>query len=417
MRSKPPAAYSAYVPIRTVGPPDSPFEGVLARTADGATVVLVDRDRLRDWPGWRMPAGGHVLAPMDVVRRAEGHDIVLPAVSDRLDRLLARRAGTGSGASDGEALTVAVSVLRGVVAAISEEIQAETASWWVTSEGMPVLVCGVGDGDVVRASDGVLSMLADGARDARLRGAFADLREAIASPRTLVREADRWEDTLFGLVEPEGLITEVIGPVRARPLPAAADAEIADAEEPRRPWWGGIAFAADAVLTDAASDFLHRTRARMRARPGGKTRPILWAGGLAAIVIGVGLSWPDAPAPSAAMGAETSTPAPAPVTPATESPPADAAVEAAGALAALLDARDACGDAQCRADLQEDPGAQLPGGAIDAPERTITLLDDFGGLAVLRVDAPGERSQLVTVVTTEQEWRIRDAFDVADPPA
>lgn len=415
------------MPIRTVGPPDSPFEGVLARTPEGTTVVLVDRDRLRDWPAWRMPAGGHVLAPVDVVRRADGHDIVLPAVSDRLDRLLARRAGAGASASDGESLTVAVSVLRGVVLAISEEIEAETASWWVTSGGMPVLVCGVGDGDVLHASDGVLSMLADGVRDPRLRNALDEVRGAVATPRTLARDADRWEDALFDVAEPEALVTEVIGPPRARPLPSVADSEIADSEiaEARRPWWSGIAFAADAVLTDAASDFLHRTRARMRVRSGGKARPILWAGGLAAVVLGVGLSWPDVPTPSAAVGVETSTPAaPAGIATPASSPAAEqpvetggAAIDAAEALAALLEARDACSDTPCRVDLQEDAGEQLPAGAIDAPERTIALLDDFGGLAVLRVDAPDVRSQLVTVVTTDRGWRIRDAFDVADPPA
>src|SRR3546814_7400301 len=88
---------------------------------------------------------------------------------------------------------------------------------------MAVVVCGVGDGDILRASDGVLSMLADGAGDVHLRAAIADVREAIASPRTLLRDADRWEDALFGLVEPEGLVTEVIGPMRSRPLPARSE--------------------------------------------------------------------------------------------------------------------------------------------------------------------------------------------------
>jgi len=88
---------------------------------------------------------------------------------------------------------------------------------------------------------------------------------------------------------------------------------------------------------------------------------------------------------------------------------------------ALLAARIACGhDDQCRSALQEDPGAQLPAGAIDNPAASVTLLDDFGGAAVLRVTAAElsgrGRSQLVVAVRTDEKWLIRDVTDAADQP-
>src|SRR3546814_20040874 len=104
---------------------------------------------------------------------------------------------------------------------------------------MAVVVCGVGDGDILRAADGVLSMLADGAGAVHLRAAIADVREAIASPRTLLRDADRWEDALFGLVEPDALVPEVLGRVRSRPPPAAPESELGASEEPRPRAGGG----------------------------------------------------------------------------------------------------------------------------------------------------------------------------------
>ena len=65
----------------------------------------------------------------------------------------------------------------------------------------------------------------------------------------------------------------------------------------------------------------------------------------------------------------------------------------------------------------EDPGRAFGAGVIDldAAHRTITLLDDFGGVAVLRVDgqqAP-TTAQLVVIVESDGRWRMRDVHDVA----
>ena len=62
----------------------------------------------------------------------------------------------------------------------------------------------------------------------------------------------------------------------------------------------------------------------------------------------------------------------------------------------------------------------LPPGVVDLPaaERTLTMLDEFGGAAVLRVDAnaDGQPFQFVVVVRRDAQWLVRDVMDVADQP-
>ncbi len=86
----------------------------------------------------------------------------------------------------------------------------------------------------------------------------------------------------------------------------------------------------------------------------------------------------------------------------------------------LLDARIACGGApDCLATVVAD-ATTLPEGAIDLPagERTLTLLDDFGDIAVLRLDAAdGARpSQMVVILKRDEKWLLRDVSDVAQQP-
>ena len=60
----------------------------------------------------------------------------------------------------------------------------------------------------------------------------------------------------------------------------------------------------------------------------------------------------------------------------------------------------------------------FPGGVVDlaAAERTVTLLDEFGGAAVLRVEASAAPAapQLVVIVRAGDRWLLRDVYDVAE---
>ena len=157
--------------------------------------------------------------------------------------------------------------------------------------------------------------------------------------------------------------------------------------------------------------------------------PWLIGGAAAVIVLAVGLLWPTGEeAPATADGGASATPAsgasptPAP-TAATVGPLPDASAPAdlVQVTTELLDARRECaGDAGCLTRVMADPATSVPAGAIDLPadQRAIVLLDDFGGVAVLRVDplGAGEDAQLVVIVRLNDEWLLRDVQDVAKQP-
>lgn len=75
----------------------------------------------------------------------------------------------------------------------------------------------------------------------------------------------------------------------------------------------------------------------------------------------------------------------------------------------------------CRDAVRETPGRPALDGVLGlaGAEREITLVEDYGGVAVLRVAAisPGAApDRLLVIVETAQKWLIRDAYDVADQP-
>jgi hypothetical protein len=126
---------------------------------------------------------------------------------------------------------------------------------------------------------------------------------------------------------------------------------------------------------------------------------------------------PTAPAPPSATNSGTPSasaehdPHPEPTGPA----------DLAAVGAELLDARAACGkDDVCLSEVVVDPSTPLGGGAIDLPpaERTVTLLDDFGDVAVLRVDAIDASlpAQLTVLMRSDEKWLLRDVHDVAQQP-
>lgn len=423
--SPPPAAYTAYSVVRAVAAPDAPFDGVLARTDEGRTVLLVDRDHLAPWTGWDAAAGEHVLAPLDIARRADGHDVVLPALAERIDRFLARRSAPVD-LSRGEIVTLAVSVLRGHAQLCVAGCGDEPAEWWLTVDGRPLAVPGIGGDSVARSSAALFAVLAQDAPP-DLRDAIEAAAARFADPRTFTRWADAAEDALFACADPEPLARDVLGTRRARPVtPRGEHPEESAVADVARPWWAAIARHFDAGLSDSASDALDRARRFIR-RPGRRRlRPVLWASVVAVVVLTAGLAWPDdADPPAEARVGESprASTAPASTAPSAgaSSPPVapsgSAADDPVSALDDLLAARRSCLDDACRAAVLEDPAREVADGAVSAEQVVISLIDDFGGLAVLRAeDGSGAATpQLVTVVATPEGWRIRDVFDAADP--
>ncbi|MCT9820060.1 hypothetical protein N3K63_07135 [Microbacterium sp. W1N] len=444
---------------------------------------------------WDADPAEHLLAPLDLARTALGVALVLPACPQRLGELVHRRLAI----EDAEAVTIAVSVLRGCVAALARACP--TGTWWVTDEGRPVLAVG-GTADAVAEGAALVDALAVG-RAGPLGDALTATAGALNEPAGLRRRVDVLEEALFAAADPGPLRADPV-PLRARELATAALVTRADLAAQVDP---GIAARVGAVVEgtmralaqwrDARREQAARRRergqgrqastagvlrgaGRMREAPptlavgteravstagvdaprvgaprggaarGGGRKPVLVGAVVAAGIVLAGVAWPapaderrGAPAgPSAeAEEVEQSTGATAagggadghsaadPAEPPTvgadggqdaetgEVSPPPPAAPSEGALAAgtaLLAQFAACTDDACRRAHQEDPGAVLPAGpATGAGEPTVELVDEYGGVAVLRA-ATADATQFVVIVDVGQTWLIRDVYDAAD---
>ncbi|MGL4255928.1 MAG: hypothetical protein ACRCSL_06295, partial [Microbacterium sp.] len=273
--------------------------------------------------------------------------------------------------------------------------------------------------------------------------AWADAAAAVSAVRVSAAELDQAELGLFAIAAP--------APLDLGPTPATGAGEpevlrgvaVETAEsEPRRGLWEALARHVDADLADAVSRTTTAIWRRARAAPTTRRRaPLLVGAGVAAAVVGVGLMWPSASGEVATAGdghpTLESLDAPSPTgsespaaSPSVNADPSAAAVGGAdadvaepedleGIAAGLLANMDACGeDGECRAGLAMD-GAEAPDQVdIPAERRAVVMLDDFGGVAVLRVDDASAElpSQLVVIARQNGEWLLRDVHDATQQP-
>ncbi|WP_243074864.1 hypothetical protein [Microbacterium sp. SS28] len=416
---------------------ETPWPGVLAHSEASGTVLLVEAESLGDaWPGWIAPADGHLLVPLDLVRHRDGHYAAMAPCSERLADFLRRR--EDAPLSDGERLTLAVSMLRGSCAStgLPEGLDSR-GEWWLSEGGMPVFAFVDAGRPLGELTSELVHVVADAASGA-LAATLAEITESISDGTRLARNLPRLEAQLFETAAPEPLATTVLTPRRARAAridgPTAGSREtFADEPEETRTILGRLARHVDADLADAFSQATTAVWRRFtRVRTPQRRRPIVVASLAAGVIVAGGMLWPaGGPAtaePAASATVEWSaTPAqtPAPVEPPAEADPATTDAAPAGlegVLDALLVARAACAqDDACLAGIIEEPGKPIAAGPVDtAPmRRRITLIDDFGGAAVLRVTSVDEAggAQLVVIVLRDDEWLIRDVMDVADQPS
>ena len=434
----------------------APWPGTIVREDDGSTTLHVDTASLVETTVWCAAADGHVLTPIDIVRTADGHEAVFALCQRRLDEVLRERSEAGAPPAAGECVTVAVSVLRGTAQAQN----APTGRWWLTDDGRPVLA--IGDGEGVRdAALGILGLLEAGSAGT-VRAALSAAAAAIADPRGDLAAA---EDALFAVAEPTALVTTVLAPARARsvastlraePIPPRSalraavarhvDADVAERvqgvrDDVRERWAARHDRRAARRVRRAERRTLGRERtARLRRPPRApgaaesprprrvRRAPMIVGAAAAAVVLGAGLLWPSDPAPTG-IAATAPVPNPAPEDSAASAPPpADpSAATAPGptdpqTLAdLLLTSASSCIDEVCRDAVRETPGRPALDGVLGlaGAEREITLVEDYGGVAVVRVAAisPGTApDRLLVIVETAQKWLIRDAYDVADQP-
>lgn len=407
----------AYRLLRRVSPPQAPFAGWLGRRSDGVVVQLVAGSELANAAGVWSARGGHVLGVTDLVRCADGHLVELPWCGERADRFLERRHAAHAPLTPGEAVTLAVSVVRGTAEATAGRRRevAVHGYWWLTDTGRPVFVPRGGAG-VPELRAGGADLLHSAARDADPVAADA-LRAAAAA---LQDPATEVESELFALAEPQALAREVDARVRSDPSTDARPTAAAQEGDART----AIARYVDADIAHVVGESWDRLRQRLR-RPGRtapqKPRRRVWlvAASAAVLVAAAGVLWPD---PSARTGAVDQAGPVAHAEPAgipapddqdgSETKPGTGDAAWVAGVEAILQAWLQCGDDACRTRLIDDPSRLSPTTdlrALDAP-REVVLLDDFGDVAVVRVDPEGATSQIVVVIRTPDALRLRDVY-------
>jgi len=431
--------------LRRLRADEAPYPGTL-RAEDPPSVWV----EIEDLPEeiWRAEPDGHLLAPRDIARTADGHVAILPHCVETLARRLDERS-----LSAGEVVTVAVSLLRGAVQA--RDLAIDAGRWWVDAEGRPVLAAG-GHGGWLDDTVALLERMA-ASSSGPLRRAVDATSAALCAAEITPRDAEACEDALFDAADPAPLAVRTplrgsgalsVATVEPAPLRAATlRRDTSETQEAATSWLAR--FTGDDVAERVGAGIrtltavparLATIRERRRAvsqerrartttdavstapaRPTRRRAPLLVAAAVGVVVIAGGMAWPQEESPAEAVVAsdapESAAPAPAP---APAAPPADAA--SAGApdpVAGVLTALSACAEnpsAACA--VLEDPAAEVPVGVVSdgTGDRTATLLDEYGGVVVYRVDGPGRPSQVLVVVSVNGKGLVRDVYDVADQP-
>lgn len=465
--------------IRALAPGEGPYAGDLVSSGEDIC-VRADASARRGWEGWRLSGAEHVAAPLDLVRRADGQDMLLPWCTERATVFLGRRRAAGEPIDLGEVSTLVASVLRGLDE-LGEQLPSVRGDWWLTSAGRPVFVLGDGDAALV-ASVRVLTVARETQLDRTATRLLERLGEALADARRVLPARDRWESELFELAAPRALRTTVYAPAAARSVREV----FGDEQQPGAEFRHVSLVNAFAASADDEADARFVTRWKRRltrlgeslrergerraavgtaaARgPAGENRdawgtrnpekaaplvaprwrkPAVVGGATAVLLIAGGALWPSAePNGATAVAhsdvAATSVPTLGQADESERAAPAEAAAEAANtaspspqtdalaALTALLAPAQGCAEG---GDPSEPSCADV--WAVPSPESisalrarpgngALTLVEDYGDLAALRWDpaAADGASQMIVMIRTDEKWRVRDVYDVADPPS
>ncbi|HWI32111.1 MAG TPA: hypothetical protein VNT50_11510, partial [Microbacterium sp.] len=311
-----------------------------------------------------------------------------------------------------------------------------TGAWWLTDAGCPVFVHAE-SGDAAEAgARRILEEMASGCGDRHLNRLLGAAIAALDKPRSLASGVGRLEAELFDACAAQPLATAVFPSARARDLDAPALRPFAPDDPPAgaaRPFRDAIARHVDGELADIVSVAIGGAVRSLRSRLGrGRRAPWIAAAGVAGAIVLGGALWPTGdgsepvahaadPSPAASTPVPAGSDSPAPST--TDAPNA-ASLPLDGEAGILLDRLAECrsgSDPSCLDAVLEVPSLEPPPGAIDLDRtaRTITPLDDYGGVAVLRVEAlAGDAApQLIVIVRANDRWLLRDVYDVAEQPS
>lgn len=328
------------------------------------------------------------------------------AVLETLDDYLHRRARSTLPLTPGEAATIAIEVVRGC---------AETAhrrapgAWRLTPHGRPVFVSESGRDDVFTATASVLERLIVLLADDE-RAPFARVREGLLTEPP--RAWDSLERRLRSAVEPRPLI---LGPL----APSVDEQPIADPVPSPSGTWGGSLVDADiaSAVKRAAAGVLGEHR---------RSRLLIVGAVVAAVALTAGFLLvptrePPSPNTTIPTSASTLLPEPRP-TPSDAGEvsgstlDSDADVDVATAVPGLLRSLAECADDTCTTAFREGPREPDEPPLLDPGSAELTVIEDFGGVAVIRLTADG-RVQHVTVVRGNDRWLVRSVRDVANQPS
>ncbi|MGN7968172.1 hypothetical protein [Microbacterium sp. 22296] len=355
------------------------------------------------------------------------------------DAYLRRRARSDTAFAPGEAVTAAVALLRGCRESMGPS---RGTRWWLRADGCPVAEEEEGAPDAIAATAETLERIATITDDDATRDLLTRARESVLTLPP--REWDAVERRLFHHAVPVPL---VLGPLTPVVETAPAPTRQAATGEPSR-----MLALVDADLADAVREVWHDVRRWWRGSPAVRFGTLCAA---AAVIVASGLlvwtvrdasatsapgsvveqvvgeaSPAGAPSPSAtAAVAQTASVSPTP-TASSAAPddaasvparPAEQSTATSGDLVGIT--RDVfaqiascAGDAACVDAHEEGSGSPreplLPG----AETADIRLIDDFGGVIVVRLGV-GSRLQYVTLVRQEDRWLVRTVRTVADQPS
>ncbi len=457
----------AHRAIRRVEARESAFAGALV-VAGEAVRVRVDASEA-DAALWRYAGAEHIAGVRDLVRRVDGHDVLLPWCPDRVDAFLGRRSAAGRPLAAGEIVTLTGSMLRAVEEAGDDPL---TGSWWLADDARPLFVPGEGAG-CIAATREVVARLREECTDRAMQRVLGEIERMPDDPRVVARSLARWESELSELAAPRALEREVFAPERVSDIPvhrAVLPQDALRVTEQRtgaarraRPSSAPLPAAARVTsvvdrLRERCDAWLDEVRARMLRRltgggphaggpgePAPPARPrrarMLAVGGAAAgaVLLG-GLLWPvggedsgavepDATERMPSAGAPENATKPAPTTPggpdpqgsdAADSPPEPQDVVRAAEhllveIAACLEDGDRACAGSIAAGAADAVMARLTG--ADAV-RGVEPVEDYGDLAVLKLGAAGTRGEQMLVLERQGDgWLVRDVYDVADQPS
>ncbi len=336
---------------------------------------------------WQYAGATHVYGARQLARTTLGCAALVEPCLDKLATWLLERK-----LHPGECVTIALSLVRGLGELGAQNHDAQ-GTWWLTAQLCPVFVPGTGSA----AHDGareVLAAVGQATSDRACERLMAGMHAALADPLAAYTRFEAFEQQLLELAAPRGLaqpqpdrasfdeilqLPTVVAPqMRRRDRRAAA--------HPRRSRqpssWYGASF-------DAARTLLVAT---IRRR---KPRPQLAAGFAAALVVVLGIVWPqDRPVASAESVVF--------VTPEPVQPTEDVSGVNAHPMPVVV-----------AADV--DPvfaTAELIG---YAPEN-LEVVETFGDVVVLRVLGDRAAGEIVVLERANENWLVRDVYSVANQP-